>query len=161
MEVVLHAMVHEEVARLTDYKICGKCKQVKSINQFHVDNYMKDKRRHVCKVCVQVYNKGRYDKGLVPSSKYSREHHAKLKIEVIKYYSPNMVCVVCGFSDIRALSIDHIKGDGAEHRKVMKGNIYPWLKKNYFPNGFQVLCMNCQFIKRHENHEFRHVDRNL
>lgn len=68
-----------------------------------------------------------------------------------------MACARCQFSDIRALSIDHINGDGAKHRKeIGGGRIYRWLLKQDFPEGFQVLCMNCQFIKAHENHEFAH-----
>lgn len=51
------------------------------------------------------------------------------------------------------LSIDHIKGGGNKHLKLIKGNLYNWLIKNNFPTGFQTLCMNCQFIKRYENNE--------
>jgi hypothetical protein len=56
------------------------------------------------------------------------------------------------------LSIDHINGNGSEHRKnnkKIRGNhIYEWLKKNKFPIGYQTLCMNCQLIKRHGNKEY-------
>lgn len=74
------------------------------------------------------------------------EHYSKSK---------NPVCKKCGFKDIRALSIDHINGKGAEHRRqVGKGNnMHRWLIKNNFPKGYQILCMNCQFIKSYENHE--------
>ena len=56
-------------------------------------------------------------------------------------------------NDIRALSIDHINSDGASHRKEVGNGMYRWLLKNNFPEGFQVLCMNCQFIKRETNNE--------
>lgn len=66
------------------------------------------------------------------------------------YGGGNCRCVQCGFSDIRALSIDHLNGDGYGHRKRVGNGIhlYNWLIKNKFPSGFQTLCMNCQFIKR-------------
>ena len=84
----------------------------------------------------------------------AKEARKQLKLEVLSYYSQDLKCDGCGFSDVRALSIDHVKGDGAKHRKKI-GNVdfYRWIKKNKFPEGFQVLCFNCQWIKRVENNE--------
>jgi hypothetical protein len=83
----------------------------------------------------------------------------RLKAEVLQHYSPTLTCQQCGFSDIRALSIDHIHGGGNEHRRRVSTKsgfrFYLWLKKHHFPSGFQVLCMNCQFIKAHEQQEYR------
>lgn len=57
--------------------------------------------------------------------------------------------MLCGYDGIEALSIDHIKGNGAEHRKAIKNYpIYDYLKKHNFPEGYRTLCMNCQFIER-------------
>ncbi len=78
-----------------------------------------------------------------------------LKIEVIKHYSKTLSCKKCGIDDIRVLSMDHINGGGNKHIKQIGGNLYHWIKRKGFPSGFQVLCMNCQFIKRIENKEFR------
>ena len=82
---------------------------------------------------------------------------AKQKYVVINHYSNGtMKCARCYFSDIRALSIDHINGGGRKQEKELRkiGTIlYRWLPKNNFPEGYQVLCLNCQFIKRLENKE--------
>lgn len=80
----------------------------------------------------------------------------KLLEEVIQHYSPGMCCVRCGYNDIRALTIDHIDGNGKKHRDAIGGGgtvLYYWLRNNGYPDGFQVLCMNCQFIKRDEKGE--------
>ena len=79
----------------------------------------------------------------------------QLKSEILTHYGDGeLACVRCGYTDIRALSIDHINGDGARHRRVENiGSLYPWLKRNQFPSGFQTLCMNCQWVKRVENGE--------
>ena len=86
-----------------------------------------------------------------------KERFYKLKVEVFRHYSPKLICQKCGFLDTRALSIDHIKGGGNKKRKrlgLKSGrDFYIWLKKKGFPSGFQVLCMNCQWIKRWENNE--------
>ena len=76
------------------------------------------------------------------------------KEKVLTYYGNGKPsCVICGFNDIRALSIDHINNDGNKQRAelgsmVVGENFYQWLIRNHYPNGYQTLCMNCQFIKR-------------
>ena len=88
----------------------------------------------------------------------SKEGYQRLKKEILIYYgNGKLVCVKCGFNDIRALTIDHIKGGGHKHRKKQGVNsgieFYCWLRKNSFPSGYQTLCANCQSIKRIENRE--------
>lgn len=88
---------------------------------------------------------------------YKYNYSVKRKIDVLKAYSKDPfkpACVKCGFDDYRALQIDHINGNGAKHRRELGTNyLYTWLRKNGYPEGFQVLCANCNWIKRDENHE--------
>ena len=84
-----------------------------------------------------------------------------LRIQVIHAYG-GPCCACCGELQLEFLSIDHINSDGAAHRKQistttnMAGyNFYLWLRRNNYPLGFQVLCMNCQYLKREEAHETR------
>lgn len=75
-----------------------------------------------------------------------------VKDECFKAYG-GYRCVCCGEQEPKFLSIDHVANDGAEHRKTMftnhyYGSIYAWLRRNDYPAGFQVLCMNCNFGKR-------------
>jgi ribosomal protein L36 len=88
----------------------------------------------------------------------TRTRSKNIKIEVITHYgNGKCACVKCGFSDIRALTIDHIIGNGNDHRKtndIRGDHIYQWLRKNNMPKGYQTLCMNCQLIKRLENKEY-------
>jgi hypothetical protein len=80
----------------------------------------------------------------------------KKELVLTHYGGSKLVCVKCGFADVRALSIDHINGGGRRHREGSlrsSGSFYSWLMKNNFPEGYQTLCMNCQFIKRWENKE--------
>jgi hypothetical protein len=73
---------------------------------------------------------------------------------VLRHYSPDLKCQRCGFSDFRALTLDHIDGGGNQHRRKRKiRQLFMWVKRHNYPKGFQVLCMNCQFIKREENNE--------
>jgi len=81
--------------------------------------------------------------------KQSRQAKSKLKSKIFDMYGYS--CVKCGFSNIKALTLDHINNDGAIDRKkhgergVYLRALIPENKKE-----FQILCMNCQFIKRYE-----------
>lgn len=64
-------------------------------------------------------------------------------------------CVCCGESQTAFLSVDHIYNDGGNMRKssahpTSSTAFYSWLKRNNFPPGFQILCMNCNTGK-HRN----------
>ena len=61
-------------------------------------------------------------------------------------------CVDCGEWDIRCLSIDHINGGGTKHRKETGGGtkFHIWLKKQGFPEGYDTVCMNCNFRRRYD-----------
>lgn len=69
----------------------------------------------------------------------------------------NSKCKRCGFDDIRALQLDHVKGDGVNDRKRFKNIQYMWLYYNEHPKiarkKLQVLCANCNWIKRSEKNE--------
>ncbi len=81
-----------------------------------------------------------------------RERVRRVRKLVIDYYSQGTnKCKKCGFNDLRALTIDHINNDGKIHRRGLKqSSIYFWLRANEFPVGFQVLCWNCNWIKKCE-----------
>ncbi len=57
-----------------------------------------------------------------------------------------MIILVVLENRLEFLCIDHTNGDGAAHRKITGGagqRTYLWLRKNGFPEGFRVLCYNC------------------
>jgi hypothetical protein len=94
--------------------------------------------------------------------RYERERMRRLverthKLVIDHYSNGTMRCSACGIQDMRVLSIDHISGAGNKHRReinVSSGwKFGRWLIRENYPEGYQVLCMNCQFIKRVANHE--------
>lgn len=75
-------------------------------------------------------------------------HKKKLKREVIDHYGGRCAC--CGEPRLAFLTIDHKQGSGTKHRREinngkMGGGLrtYIWLRQNNYPEGFQVLCWNC------------------
>jgi hypothetical protein len=86
-----------------------------------------------------------------------RENHRERRLEIINFLGG--VCVRCGFSDWRALQIDHVIGGGSKERKENRKNSYA---KTYYQmiiedtsGKYQLLCANCNWIKRYENLEER------
>jgi hypothetical protein len=66
-------------------------------------------------------------------------------------------CVKCGFLDWRTLQIDHIKGHGINEFKIFgrgdKYNRHILEKIQSGSKDYQLLCANCNWIKRYENNE--------
>ena len=83
---------------------------------------------------------------------YHKNKRRKYKHIVLDKYGN--ICVKCGFTDIRALQIDHINNNGAQERKALGGQnvsgwrFYEYLIKNGLPEGYQTLCANCNMIKQ-------------
>jgi len=70
------------------------------------------------------------------------------KEKVVEAYGKQCSC--CGESTIEFLTIDHISGDGALHRrKVGKGRkIYKDLIRLNFPkDNYRLLCFNCNITR--------------
>jgi hypothetical protein len=92
-----------------------------------------------------------------------REHRYAVRREILDLLG-GQHCVRCGFADWRALEIDHIHSDGRTDR-LMVGNGVPnlWAFRNklrdekflkYAWSRYQILCSNCNSLKRFENKEF-------
>lgn len=67
-------------------------------------------------------------------------------------------CKHCGITDTRVLQIDHINGGGYREMRDKgwsSGNVLPYLKHilSVGGQGYQLLCANCNWIKRYEQKE--------
>jgi len=69
----------------------------------------------------------------------------KTKTKVLNHYTKNNIeCSKCGEKEIDFMTMEHINGGGNKHRIKLNGiNLYDWLIKNNYPDGFDVLCVNC------------------
>lgn len=72
-----------------------------------------------------------------------------LRLKAFEAYGGSY-CACCGETEEKFLTIDHVNGNGNDHRRSISrdGNpasvkMYSWLTKNNYPLGFQVLCFNC------------------
>jgi len=142
---------------------------VSKASECHPDrqHYAKGK----CKPCWRIaWNAETTPEGCARREKkreYNRIYHAKnprtsdqlrkafqdVRIRALKAIGDN--CVHCGYSDVRALQIDHIHGGGHAERKTQSSGTgyYYFILHNPDKKKYQVLCANCNVIKRLEQRE--------
>lgn len=87
---------------------------------------------------------------------YQKDYGKRRKILVLSQYSNGEpTCAICGEKRITCLTIDHINGGGRAHRKSIAKRtgtpFYSWLRDNNYPEGYRVLCMNCQWVTYHSS----------
>jgi 5-methylcytosine-specific restriction endonuclease McrA len=80
----------------------------------------------------------------------SKAQYAEVRTAVFKALGGK--CVRCGFTDTRALQVDHIHGGGQDDRKLSWPAFYRLVLEKR-GERYQLLCANCNWIKKHEQGE--------
>jgi hypothetical protein len=117
-------------------RICSRCKQSKPLTAYftHRDGVY----FWQCRACSNERKKA-----------FSRNQ----RLTCLTHYSNGTLrCACCREQGLHFLCIDHVNNDGAEHRRSIGGAVgntfFAWLVRHNFPEGFQVLCYNCNNGKR-------------
>jgi hypothetical protein len=139
--------------------IKAKRREWRNRNKQNINAYAREYRILHKKECKEAIQKWRKNKSIHVKN-YNKAWLRLRRLRIISHYSNGKSCCYrCGNTDLRVLSIDHINSGGCKHTKelIKQGtNLYTWIIKNNFPSGFQILCMNCQWIKRYEKQEIPH-----
>ena len=97
----------------------------------------------------RIKNKVKID---AKKSKWGRTYREKWRSIMIDALGGK--CVRCGFSDERALQIDHVNGGGrSEHRKYSPSIFCKKVITEAKSGKYQILCANCNWIKKSEKGE--------
>jgi hypothetical protein len=97
------------------------------------------------------YHKKHYESNKEDSLQKMHNYLSNRRREVLYWYSNGeMKCSRCGETHIEFLAVDHIHNNGRKERKENPGNAINYIIRNNFPDEYQVLCHNCNFIKRAE-----------
>lgn len=85
----------------------------------------------------------------------SRERRKEYRARVLQALGGK--CASCGISDERVLQIDHVNGGGNKEYKREGNHDYSYYRRILEKNceGYQLLCANCNWIKRYENGEWK------
>ena len=113
------------------------------------------KRDRTCKKCRnalhKLWNETHLERRRKIGREFQKRSHQQRRTRVIAAYGGKCVC--CGETELAFLTMDHMNGGGNAHRRsgVFHGTVgyYRWLEINSYPEGFQVLCHNCNFAKSH------------
>ncbi len=162
-----------DLERSKRFRTCSLCRVKKEISEFYRrKNYDCQSHEYTydCKVCHRIYV-NKYDSKNSKSKrikekhwimqnrelhlKNKKEYRARVRKQAIEKYGGKCKC--CGETNLVFLAMDHINGGGSKHLRTIKYQIAFWLRKNNYPDGFQVLCHNCNMAKHilgacpHEN----------
>ena len=134
--------------RINDYRahetgewICNICERRLPVESFSIrhskDKYNK-RPRYACLECRAI----KWQEKLEQSRK-----------AVINHLGGK--CTNCSIDDPKVLQIDHIAGGGSIVQKRNRVSWYKSILKNEQNNDLQLLCANCNWIKKYDNGEKR------
>lgn len=149
-------------------KRCSKCGETKPTTEFGRDRSRADGLADYCKECAREKNRRYYranaheiqenvrqyrESNPDVVREWKRQQHARVRAEVLAHYGTICACPGCGATE--NLTLDHVQGNGREHRIELFGRpanvssdaMYRWLVANGFPAGFQTLCDPCNKSK--------------
>jgi hypothetical protein len=119
-----------------------------SCGKRNIDKRSTSRCRECIDLCV-VKHKARLAADPIFRTKYyesNKKRYELIRDKILDHYGRRCSC--CGETESRFLEVDHVNNDGKEHRKIVRtNNLYRWLIKNNFPEGFQILCSNCNKAK--------------
>ena len=82
-----------------------------------------------------------YEKFREQRNRWAKTNYQRLRLKALEYYGGKCAC--CGEKQNEFLGIDHVGGGGTKHREKLKVHIYRYLSRNNYPEGFRILCHNC------------------
>ena len=130
-------------------KECSKCHASKEASEFYKCKRYRDNLRPYCKACSALYSKDYMREYRKRRKAEGKPHRGKPhKTQTMVAYGG--VCVRCGFSDVRALTLHHENNDGVCHRTGRRSGevLYRQLHAEGYPQdrGIIILCANCHMI---------------
>lgn len=144
-------------------RTCNFCGETKALDEFPPSGG--GYRRRKCRACyapisrekAAAYHALHRERRLTTL----RDRYEQDKVKVLAHYGSRCAC--CSEGELLFLTIDHIDNGGYRFRKKNNGsshnNIYRWLVRNGFPDGYQVLCVNCNQGKHRNGGVCPHVSR--
>lgn len=162
-------------------EVCAYHKEYRERNKERIQEYNKryrEKNREKILIRTKAWRERNKDKINEKQRKYrvkfrekireqQKEYFKKNKEKIKKFYKERRnkaidklggKCVVCGWTDKRALVFDHVKDDGYKDKKGGKtGRLITWILKTpveEVKKKIQILCKNHNGIKQREKEEF-------
>jgi hypothetical protein len=149
-----------DCAQLRKCYTCGQtkhinefCQQSKSCLQCKQEGRAKANKRFGCALrydqnreAILAQNTARKRRAAPKYKSQQRDYRnaarRRWRDEVLGHYGGKCSC--CGETEPFFLTIDHIEDNGSQHRRMVGcADMWKWLYYNRFPEGFRLLCCNC------------------
>ncbi|WP_027479003.1 hypothetical protein [Gryllotalpicola ginsengisoli] len=126
-------------------KTCARCKECKPHSEFNRSSKNKDGLHSYCRDCHKAHYRSNYERHYrnVRRTAVLRLAH----IRSVVYEHLKQGCVDCGFSDIRALQFDHVRGTKvmAISTMIRRGASLRTIESEIAK--CEVRCANCHMIE--------------
>ena len=151
-----------------DEKTCKRCGETRPADQF-VFNRSAANGGNICKPCrrkrdaetreanrekIRISHREWRRANPERVREHARARAARLRQAILDAYGRECEC--CGEQEESFLTLDHIGGGGAEHRRESGSHVYADLQRKGFPPGHRILCFNCNWaywISEHCPHQ--------
>lgn len=129
-----------------EYYVQWRAKNKEQVVFYQRDWNTKNRKR------VNESARKRYYSNLEENRSKRRENNIKRRKEILNLLGNK--CFKCRFDNWQALQVDHRNGGGSKDRTSYGHSasaLYKDIKNN--PGKYQLLCANCNWIKRYEGKE--------
>jgi hypothetical protein len=118
---------------------------------WHRNNTHADGLASHCRTCR---NEAKHAYDLARTEQKARQRileRQALRLGILTHYSGGIPkCACCGEEHWEFLALDHIKGGGYQQRLALgrsSHGLYRWLRAQGYPEGYRVLCRNCNMAR--------------
>lgn len=119
-----------------------------------LNKQVKDSYAEKHKDTILAKNRAKYPARAKQLSEKSKQYRKSARLKVLEILGE--VCVNCGYTDTRALQIDHVHGGGTQERMGSTTYYVNVLRSVHEKEGkYQILCANCNWIKRVTKNEIK------
>jgi len=102
---------------------------------------------------IRTIQQRRYQKYKSIFALKARTKRQNIKYKIFDKFSNQ--CALCNNTDKRTFQVDHVNGGGTQDRLLLYGDKFYKAVLQDITGKYQLLCANCNQIKRWENkHEF-------
>lgn len=132
--------------------ICKRCKEEKPSESFRFDS--RGYQHWICKHCAIKQQSDWAKRNPLRTGGNSAKSRMGRKLKALDLLGGK--CVVCGYKNPLALCFDHINGDGYLSSKSARSGSVPLILRlgDNAKYSFQILCCNCNMIKKLKNGEY-------
>lgn len=104
-------------------------------------------------LCHQCYSKKKYwddpEQHQAESRQRQKVRREQVRAELVAAYGGRCACERCPETNTDFLTLDHVNGDGKQHRLEMGSHTYADLRRRGWPkDGYRLLCWNCNAMTR-------------